>query len=192
MATILIIDDTPFWRELQEDALAPPKGYEVITAGDGLAGLEKLAQHKIDLIILDVDMPKLEGFGFLERIRNRREWQNIPVIMLTGANAEEKTSLRAASAWARQIICSRVDFHRTLCSNALSRRLNGPTAAAGGYASAASLPGASSREQAPGGDCHRAQPPTGPKGHGCSRASKLCARGKKHWRAGSCPASSPM
>ena len=45
MPTVLIIDDTPFWRELQEDALRP-KGYEVISAGDGLAGLEKLASTK--------------------------------------------------------------------------------------------------------------------------------------------------
>lgn len=61
-------------------------GYEVETADDGLAGAYKLQQENYDLIILDVMMPKMDGYAVLELIRKTSE---VPIIMLTAMGAEE-------------------------------------------------------------------------------------------------------
>jgi two-component system chemotaxis response regulator CheY len=95
MSKILIADDTQFWREIAGAALRRD-GHAVISAEDGLAALTLLQKESADLIILDVQMPKLEGFGFLEHIRRYPEWKNLPVIMLTSDMHKEHV-LRAKS-----------------------------------------------------------------------------------------------
>lgn len=68
-------------------------GYEVLTAPDGLSGLQQLYQHRPDLIILDVMMPKLDGWETCRRIR---EISSVPIIMLTarGQESDKVTGLR--------------------------------------------------------------------------------------------------
>jgi len=77
---ILVVDDEDAVRLLIRRILEE-KGYRVVTAADGNEGLAKLDQDGIDLVLLDINMPGLDGFQVLELIRRR---SNLPVIMLTG------------------------------------------------------------------------------------------------------------
>jgi CheY-like chemotaxis protein/HD-like signal output (HDOD) protein len=83
MANILIIDDTPFWRELVSGAVEQ-WGFAARTANDGVAGLAELGRGKVDLVILDSEMPQMSGLAFLDQIRHQRQWARLPVIVLTG------------------------------------------------------------------------------------------------------------
>lgn len=79
---ILVVEDEPSIRESLRDLLEI-EGYQVLTAPNGESGLTILRQHKPDLIISDVMMPKMSGFEFLKAIRSNAETELIPVIMLT-------------------------------------------------------------------------------------------------------------
>ncbi len=82
--TVLIADDELRMRKLIADFLVR-EGYHVIEAGDGEMALDKLHQEKIDLVILDVMMPKYDGWTVCREIRKN---SNIPVIMLTAKGEE--------------------------------------------------------------------------------------------------------
>lgn len=82
MKTILAVDDQPQIVRLIQVNLQKA-AYEVIPAYDGEEALEKLRQHRPDLVILDVIMPKRDGFDVLRTIKADPETAHIPVIMLT-------------------------------------------------------------------------------------------------------------
>lgn len=85
MATrILVVDDEPRFVRLLEANLTT-EGYEVITANDGQQAVDIVANDRPDLVLLDVMMPVLDGFGACERIR---EFSNVPIIMLTARGEE--------------------------------------------------------------------------------------------------------
>ena len=87
LARILIIDDNP---KLLQDAL-PMYGYEVEVATDGLLGLKVLDEdNNFDLILLDVVMPKLDGWETLKSIRKNDKVSKIPIIMLTSVSDANK------------------------------------------------------------------------------------------------------
>ena len=65
---VLVVDDEPALREIMADALVA-EGYRVTTAGNGAEALERLAQDRPDLIVLDLMMPVLDGWTFIERYR---------------------------------------------------------------------------------------------------------------------------
>ena len=81
---ILVIDDDPIVREFLCEALQRA-GYEVREAGDGRLGLRDLYAAAPDLVILDVEMPELDGWATLERIR---DLSDVPVLMLTARETE--------------------------------------------------------------------------------------------------------
>ena len=86
MATrILIVDDEQLYRHLVKVNLEA-ENYEVITASNGEEAVDIVSTRHPDLAILDVMMPKLDGFTALERIR---QFSQLPVIMLTGKNEEQ-------------------------------------------------------------------------------------------------------
>lgn len=87
MRKILVIDDTDFIREDIATTLQF-EGYNTITAEDGIVGVEKAKVEKPDLILCDVSMPRLDGFGTLEQIRAIPEISTTPFIFLT-AKAEK-------------------------------------------------------------------------------------------------------
>lgn len=72
-------------------------GYQVITAFDGTEGLKKVESEKPDLIVLDVMMPKMDGFEVLKRLQANPETREIPVIMLT-AKAQDTDVFRGWSS----------------------------------------------------------------------------------------------
>jgi DNA-binding response OmpR family regulator len=86
---ILVVDDEPRYLRLLEANLRT-EGYEVISAQDGLQAVEIFSANPTDLILLDVMMPKLDGFAVCQRIR---QFSNVPVIMLT-AKGEEQDRVR--------------------------------------------------------------------------------------------------
>ena len=88
IASILIVDDNP---KFLRDAL-PMYGYEVDTAIDGLEALKKLENENsnYDLILLDVMMPKMDGWDTLKAIRKNKKTERIPVIMISALNEDQK------------------------------------------------------------------------------------------------------
>lgn len=83
-ARILVVDDEQDLRELVARVLGR-SGYDVLVAEDGIEGVEACFEHAPDLVVLDVSMPRLDGWGVLDRIR---EVSEVPVIMLTARTAE--------------------------------------------------------------------------------------------------------
>jgi DNA-binding response OmpR family regulator len=89
MSKILVVDDEPRYLRLLEANLRS-EGYEVVTAMDGLQAVEAFSINPVDLILLDVMMPRLDGFATCQRIR---EFSNVPIIILT-AKGEEQDRVR--------------------------------------------------------------------------------------------------
>jgi DNA-binding response OmpR family regulator len=82
---ILIVDDEPRYLRLLEANLRT-EGYEVVTAADGAQAVDVFTNQPIDLVLMDVMMPKLDGFGATQRIR---EFSNTPIIILTAKGDEQ-------------------------------------------------------------------------------------------------------
>ena len=87
---ILVVDDEPAFVRLVSQVL-DQKGYQVFTAGDGQEALRLLFAHKPDLVLLDVMMPKMDGWQTCSRIR---DLSDIPIIMLTGKQTSEEDIVR--------------------------------------------------------------------------------------------------
>jgi len=97
--TILTVDDSPSIRMLLRFALAA-QGYAVAEAEDGVAALEWLAAHeRPDLMITDINMPRMDGFELVEAVRAQRPYSDMPILVLSTESSEEKVE-RARSAGA--------------------------------------------------------------------------------------------
>jgi len=81
-ARILIVDDSPSIRKMIEFALKT-RGYTVVVTVDGQQALETLSRGQFDLVILDINMPRLDGISLLKIVRERPEWRDLTVLMLT-------------------------------------------------------------------------------------------------------------
>jgi twitching motility two-component system response regulator PilG len=80
---VLVVDDSPTICKLVEITLEK-HGYYVVTAADGLEGLARISERMPDLILLDITMPRMDGYQLCKTIKGNRETENIPVIMLSG------------------------------------------------------------------------------------------------------------
>lgn len=88
MQTILVIEDEALLRAEVEEWLKF-EGYNAITAEDGIAGIEKALQHLPDLIVCDIMMPRLDGYGVLIEIRSNHKTADTPFVFLTARAAHE-------------------------------------------------------------------------------------------------------
>lgn len=80
---ILIVDDSKTVRNLVA-FIMKNEGYKVTMAEDGLDGLEKLySSDKIDLIISDVNMPRMDGFTFIKNVREQEAYKDVPIMVLS-------------------------------------------------------------------------------------------------------------
>jgi two-component system alkaline phosphatase synthesis response regulator PhoP len=88
---ILVVDDEIYIVHILDFSLGM-EGYEVITALDGEAALEKLKSERPDLIVLDIMMPKLDGYEVCKAIKGNADTAHIPVILLSakGRNVDQK------------------------------------------------------------------------------------------------------
>lgn len=87
-ATILVVDDSFNTREIEKSILEA-YGYLVITAGDGQEALEMTRNEQYDLVITDIEMPRLDGFSLTERLRDDDRYRNIPIIIVTSREKDE-------------------------------------------------------------------------------------------------------
>jgi two-component system chemotaxis sensor kinase CheA len=87
--SILVVDDSLTTRELEKSILEA-SGYDVQVAVDGLDGLNKIAEKKFDLIISDVQMPRVDGFKMVEELKQDNRYKDIPVIMVTALQRDEE------------------------------------------------------------------------------------------------------
>jgi len=82
-ARILFVDDDPILREFAQVNLASDTA-RVDTAGDGIEALEALSRQTYDLVLCDLEMPRMDGFEFLARLRANPATKHLPVIVETG------------------------------------------------------------------------------------------------------------
>lgn len=84
---ILIVDDSRFFRTLLRDALAL-EGHVIFEAEDGQKGLQQLGRRKIDLIISDIAMPRLNGIELHRSVRKQKKYKTIPFVFIS-ANKDQ-------------------------------------------------------------------------------------------------------
>ena len=98
MKTVLTVDDSRTMRDMLMMALKDA-GYNVIQAEDGVHGLETLKAQGADVVITDINMPRLDGFGFIEGVRADPRHRATPVLVLTTeSDAAKKQRARDAGA----------------------------------------------------------------------------------------------
>lgn len=85
---ILVIDDSLIIRRLVTDTLKIG-GYDVDTASDGEEGLKKLSAERFDLVIVDLIMPKMDGFRLMQAVKNDKSSQDNPIIVVVALTTEE-------------------------------------------------------------------------------------------------------
>ncbi len=97
-ATVLTIDDSRTMRDMLMMALSQA-GFDVVQAVDGQDGLEVLETASPDVIVTDINMPRLDGFGFLKQLRQDARWRATPVLVLTTeSDPGKKARAREAGA----------------------------------------------------------------------------------------------
>ncbi len=114
--SILIVDDSQTSRVILENALRKAGHCDIVSVGDGAAALRILEQatngsalEGVDLVIMDVNMPEMDGFEATRRIRQCDAWRGLPVIIVT-ASAEEDTLEPAFEAGASDFITKPISY----------------------------------------------------------------------------------
>ena len=96
--SVLTVDDSASMRALLRAALAS-SGFKVEQAEDGQEALEWLETNEVDVVLTDINMPRLDGFGFIEEVRRRDDLRALPILVLTTESAAElKDRARSAGA----------------------------------------------------------------------------------------------
>ena len=108
MKRILVAEDRLASLELIRTVLESA-GYEVIDAIDGQDALHKASVNSVDLVLLDLQMPKIDGFGVVRQLRNDPKFNNIPIVALT-ASAMQGDRERALGAGFSSYIAKPIDL----------------------------------------------------------------------------------
>jgi response regulator RpfG family c-di-GMP phosphodiesterase len=111
-ARILCVDDEPLNLSLLE-AMLSPRGYDVIPVANGRDALEKIRTERIDICLLDVMMPVMDGFEVCRKIKASAEHENVPVIMIT-ALSDRENRIRGIEAGAEDFISKPFDAGEVL------------------------------------------------------------------------------
>ncbi|HEY1464168.1 MAG TPA: response regulator [Terriglobales bacterium] len=82
MKTVLIAEDNPVNRELLRELLEA-RGYAVSEACNGQEALEKIDEVNPDILLVDIGMPVLDGYGFVRKFRENPKWRALPVLAVT-------------------------------------------------------------------------------------------------------------
>ncbi|MDM8523237.1 response regulator [Desulfococcaceae bacterium HSG8] len=85
---ILVVDDSYTTRKIEQSILEL-ENYNVVTANDGIDGLEKLGEQHFDLIVTDINMPRMDGLAFVENLRQQDEYGQTPVIVVSSVSDPE-------------------------------------------------------------------------------------------------------
>jgi two-component system, chemotaxis family, chemotaxis protein CheY len=117
--TIMTVDDSPSMRMLLRAALSD-LGYAVVEAEDGVHALEKLDGFEPDLLITDINMPRMDGYGLINEVRGQGR-RSLPILVLTTESSDEKKQ-RARDAGATGWIVK--PFHPEKLAAAIRRVLH--------------------------------------------------------------------
>ena len=109
---VLCVDDEPLNLSLLQ-AMLVPRGYDVVMAENGLKALEEIRTKRIDICLLDVMMPGMDGFELCHRIKSNEDHGNIPVIMIT-ALADRESRIHGIEAGAEDFISKPLDSEEVL------------------------------------------------------------------------------
>ena len=99
--TVLAVDDSVTMRDMLRLTLSDA-GFDVHLAEDGQHGLEVLASVSPDVIITDINMPRLDGFGFVDAVRTMSSLRGVPILVLTtesGAALKQRARAAGATGW---------------------------------------------------------------------------------------------
>ena len=100
MKTVLAVDDSASLRQMVSVVLCGG-GYQVVEAVDGVDALSKLTGQDLDLVLTDLNMPKMDGLEFTRQLRAMPQYKFVPVVLLTTeSNTEKKMQGKAAGATA--------------------------------------------------------------------------------------------
>lgn len=95
MKTILAVDDSGSLRQMLSFSLKAA-GYGVIEAVDGQDGLNKAKQQKVDLVLTDQNMPGMDGLSLIKALRAMKNYQNVPILMLTTESGDDMKAMGKA------------------------------------------------------------------------------------------------
>lgn len=95
---VLTVDDSASMRALLKAALSS-RGYKVVQAEDGVSALEWLEFNSVDVIVTDINMPRMDGFGLIEALRSQSRFRDCPILVLSTESSDEKKA-RARTAGA--------------------------------------------------------------------------------------------
>ena len=98
---ILVVEDQEDNRQILRDLLLS-SGYEILEAGDGLQAIEQAAKHRPDLILMDIQLPVLDGYESTRRIKANPDLNMIPIIVVTSyalSGDEEKARAAGCDAY---------------------------------------------------------------------------------------------
>lgn len=108
MSSVLYLEDTPDQRDLVSLVLSTA-GIDIDTAVDGEEGLRKVGENPPGLILLDLGMPKIDGFEFMKRLKSKPETSHIPVIVVSAWTSKNHRE-RAIEAGAAMFISKPYDL----------------------------------------------------------------------------------
>lgn len=91
--SVLVVEDDPLAREMML-RLLEKENWQVVSAENGQVALKQMAAHQPELILLDLMMPEMDGFQFINELRKTAEWRTIPVIVVTAMNLTEQERQR--------------------------------------------------------------------------------------------------
>ena len=86
--TIMIVDDSLTVRKITGRLLSR-EGYNVLTAKDGVDAMEQLQEHLPDVMLVDIEMPRMDGFDLTRNVRADRRLKHVPIIMITSRTADK-------------------------------------------------------------------------------------------------------
>ncbi|MCA0432937.1 MAG: response regulator [Proteobacteria bacterium] len=99
--SILTVDDSRTMRDMLRIALTSA-GMNVQQAEDGVHGLEVLSGFRPNVIVTDINMPRMDGFGFIEAVRAQSAYNNVPILVLTtesGQALKDRARSSGATGW---------------------------------------------------------------------------------------------
>lgn len=101
MALIMVVDDAKVMREMIKTILVTEK-HEVITADDGDVALDLARQQVCDMVLSDINMPRMSGISLVSKLRRVNGYEDIPIIMLTTESSDykkDKAKKMGANGW---------------------------------------------------------------------------------------------